>query len=70
MGAFFLSFSLLLVIGLPVAIGLGLACVVFLWWSGNLDLLAAFPQRMVAGIDQFVLLTIPLFILMTFIWFR
>ncbi len=63
MGAFFLSFSLLLVIGLPVAIGLGLACVVFLWWSGNLDLLAAFPQRMVAGIDQFVLLTIPLFIL-------
>ena len=43
-----------------VAIGLGLACVVFLWWTGNLDILAAFPQRMVAGIDQFVLLTIPL----------
>lgn len=63
MGPFFLSFLYLLVIGLPVAIGLGLACVVFLWWTGNMDILAAFPQRMVAGIDQFVLLTIPLFIL-------
>ena len=63
MGPFFLTFLYLLVIGLPVAVGLGLACVVFLWWTGNMDILAAFPQRMVAGIDQFVLLTIPLFIL-------
>jgi C4-dicarboxylate transporter DctM subunit len=63
MGPFFLTFLYLLVIGLPVAVGLGLACVMFLWWTGNMDILAAFPQRMVAGIDQFVLLTIPLFIL-------
>jgi len=60
---FFIAFAGFLLIGVPIALALGVACVVFLWWTGNLDLLAAFPQRMLAGVDQFVLLTIPLFVL-------
>jgi C4-dicarboxylate transporter DctM subunit len=63
MTLFFAIFAALLVISVPVALALGIACVALLWITGNLDILAAFPQRMVAGIDQFVLLTIPLFIL-------
>lgn len=63
MGLFFGAFALFLVIGVPIALALGVACLVFMWWTGNLDLLAAFPQRMIAGVDQFVLLTIPLFVL-------
>jgi C4-dicarboxylate transporter, DctM subunit len=58
----FASFAAFLIVGVPIALALGLACTAFLWWSGNLDLLAAFPQRMIAGVDQFVLLSIPLFI--------
>ena len=61
--SFFGAFAAFLVLGVPIALALGLACAVLLWWSGNLDLLAAFPQRMIAGVDQFVLLTIPLFVL-------
>lgn len=63
MGLFFGAFALFLLIGVPIALALGVACVVFMWWTGNLELLAAFPQRMIAGVDQFVLLTIPLFVL-------
>ena len=63
MGAFIGAFAGLLLIGVPIALSLGLACVMFLWWTSNLDLLLAFPQRMIAGVDQFVLLTIPLFVL-------
>jgi C4-dicarboxylate transporter, DctM subunit len=63
MGAFVGAFAGLLLIGVPIALALGIACVLLLWWTSNLDLLLAFPQRMIAGVDQFVLLTIPLFVL-------
>ncbi len=63
MTLFFAAFAVFLVIGVPIALALGLACVGLLWATGNMDLMAAFPQRMIAGIDQFVLLTIPLFVL-------
>lgn len=63
MSLFFTAFAAFLLVGVPIALGLGLACAAFLWWTDNLDLLAAFPQRMIAGVDQFVLLTIPLFVL-------
>jgi tripartite ATP-independent transporter DctM subunit len=56
------TFTVMLVVGVPIALALALACGAFLWWTGNLDLLAAFPQRLIAGVDQFVLLSIPLFI--------
>jgi tripartite ATP-independent transporter DctM subunit len=62
MSALFATFAAFLVIGVPIALALSLGCTAFLWWTGNLDLLAAFPQRLIAGVDQFVLLSIPLFI--------
>jgi tripartite ATP-independent transporter DctM subunit len=36
---------------------------IYLYWTGNGFLILNFPQRMLAGVDQFVLLTIPLFLL-------
>lgn len=61
--AFFLGFAAFLAFGIPIALALALACAVFLAVTGNLDLLAAFPRYMVAGLDQFVLISIPLFVL-------
>ena len=60
---FFASFAVFLFTSVPLALALGLACTMFLWWSGNIGLMAAFPRYMVAGLDQFVLLSIPLFVL-------
>jgi tripartite ATP-independent transporter DctM subunit len=63
MGLFLGSFGAFLVIGVPVALALGLASAAYLLLTGNADLMLAFPQRMIAGVDQFVLMTIPLFLL-------
>lgn len=63
MGLFLGGFAGFLLIGIPIALALGLACFTYLVLTGNTNLLLAFPQRMIAGIDQFVLLTIPLFLL-------
>jgi tripartite ATP-independent transporter DctM subunit len=52
-----------LIIGMPVALGLGMASLIYLLIEGHSHLLVAFPQRMIAGIDSFLLLTIPFFIL-------
>tara|TARA_R110002020_G_scaffold26460_57_gene85665 strand:- start:4770 stop:6047 length:1278 start_codon:yes stop_codon:yes gene_type:complete len=58
--AAFLGF---LVLGVPIAFSLGLASLVYLIANDQLMLMMAFPQKMIAGIDNFVLLTIPFFIL-------
>lgn len=57
------GFAAFLLIGVPVALALGLASLVYLFLTGHTHLLIAFPQRMIAGVDQFVLLTIPFFLL-------
>ncbi len=57
------SFAIFLVVGIPVAISLGLASLTYMVITGKLVLLLAFPQKMIGGIDNFVLLTIPFFIL-------
>lgn len=57
------AFLIPLMIGVPVAFSLGVASLVYLVATDNLHLLLAFPQRMIAGVDNFVLLTIPFFIL-------
>jgi C4-dicarboxylate transporter, DctM subunit len=49
--------------GVPIALSLGVGAVIYLYLTDNADLLLAFPQKMIAGVDQFVLLTIPLFLL-------
>lgn len=63
MGAFFIVFAGLLVSGIPIALTLGIAGTAYLYMSGNGMMVLMLPQRMMAGIDQFVLLTIPLFLL-------
>jgi tripartite ATP-independent transporter DctM subunit len=57
----FLIFLLLLVFGIPIAFALGLASFVYILFS---DLpFIVIPQKMYAGLDVFVLLSIPGFIL-------
>ena len=63
MGAFFLLFAGFLTSGIPIALALGIAGTAYLYLSGNASMMLMLPQRMIAGIDQFVLLTIPLFLL-------
>jgi C4-dicarboxylate transporter, DctM subunit len=60
----FLGFFLgLLLLGVPISLALGVGGLLFLYFTDNWTLVAALPQRMLSGVDQFVLLTIPLFLL-------
>ena len=52
-----------MVIGIPVAFSLGFSSLTYLIVNDQLHLLIGFPQKMISGIDNFVLLTIPFFIL-------
>jgi C4-dicarboxylate transporter, DctM subunit len=63
MGAFFGAFFVLLATGVPIALALGVGGMIYLYASGNGSMVLLFPQRMMAGVDQFILLTIPLFLL-------
>jgi len=63
MGSFFGAFFLLLFTGVPISLALGVGGMIYLYASGNGHVLLAFPQRMMAGVNQFILLTIPLFLL-------
>ncbi|HSH47167.1 MAG TPA: TRAP transporter large permease [Halomonas sp.] len=57
----FSAFLILLAIGMPVAFSLGIASLVYLMLEGIS--LTIIPQRLYAGIDTFVLLCIPGFVL-------
>jgi tripartite ATP-independent transporter DctM subunit len=48
--------------GLPVAFALGLGCAVYMMMVGTIDI-AIVAQRMIFGIDSFLLLSVPFFIL-------
>jgi C4-dicarboxylate transporter, DctM subunit len=63
MNVFGLSFLVFLLIGVPITMVLALASLGYILVTGQMHLLVAFPQRIIAGVDQFVLLTVPLFIL-------
>lgn len=63
MGSFFIVFAGLLASGIPIALALGIGGTAYLFLSDNGMMALMLPQRMMAGIDQFVLLTIPLFLL-------
>ncbi|MCX7567889.1 TRAP transporter large permease [Sulfitobacter sp. F26169L] len=57
-----LSLGILFVLGVPIAVAIGLASVIGIEASGRLPLLLV-AQRMFTGIDSFPLMAIPLFIL-------
>jgi C4-dicarboxylate transporter DctM subunit len=61
-----LWFLALLALGVPVALVLGLATTIYLLGSEAIAL-SVIPQRMFAGLDQFVLMSIPFFILAGFV---
>jgi len=56
------SFVVLLLLGIPVAFVIGVAGFIGLWWSGEYPLTVIVKQTF-EGVDSFVLLAIPLFIL-------
>ena len=58
---FFTIFIILLVIGAPISISIGASAVVGCLWLGYP--LVIIGQRMVSGIDSFLLIAIPLFVL-------
>lgn len=56
------SFLGLLVLGVPIALVLGITATIYLVTTGATPL-SIVPQRIFAGLDQFVLMSIPFFIL-------
>ena len=56
------AFVVLLLLAVPVAFTVGTAAVLGLWWGGRYPLLTVLKQTF-EGVDSFVLLAIPLFIL-------
>ena len=61
-GALGLSLAILFILGIPIAVAIGLASVIGIEAHGRLPLLLV-AQRMFTGIDSFPLMAIPLFIL-------
>jgi tripartite ATP-independent transporter DctM subunit len=66
MALMLLGFFVTLVGGLPIGFALALAALVFIWVEGNLPGVI-FAQQMARGIDNFVLLAIPFFILVGYL---
>jgi C4-dicarboxylate transporter, DctM subunit len=58
----FIIFFLFLLMGIPLAICLGLSVIVTFWYHETLPLMAV-AQRMYNGLDQFPLMAIPFFVL-------
>lgn len=61
-----LGFFVVLVGGLPIGFALALAALLFIWIEGSLPGVI-FAQQMARGIDNFVLLAIPFFILVGYL---
>jgi tripartite ATP-independent transporter DctM subunit len=66
MALMLLGFFVTLVGGLPIGFALALAALVFIWVEGTLPGVI-FAQQMARGIDNFVLLAIPFFILVGYL---
>ncbi len=52
-------FLFFLLVGVPISLALGVAGLIFLWLTDNWMLVGGLPQKMLGGVDQFILLTIP-----------
>jgi tripartite ATP-independent transporter DctM subunit len=55
-------FAILMALGVPIAVSLGLGAVSAIVYTGKFSALAAF-HRMISGIDSYILIAIPFFIL-------
>ncbi|MFP6713461.1 MAG: TRAP transporter large permease [Rhodospirillales bacterium] len=63
LGLFIATFLFFIIMGLPVAWTMVLSSIVWLIASGQMAFLPVLPERIFQGIDVFVLMAIPLFIL-------
>jgi TRAP-type C4-dicarboxylate transport system permease large subunit len=59
---FFTSFLAVMSTGIPIAIAMCIASLIYIWFSGTIPPLAM-VHRMVGGVDSFPLLAVPFFIL-------
>lgn len=57
-----IAFAIMMVIGVPIAISLGLSTIIAIVASGNYAVLSA-VHRMASGVDSYILMAIPFFIL-------
>jgi tripartite ATP-independent transporter DctM subunit len=65
MTAFFIATALLIVtilMGIPIAFAMGITTVIYILMTGP-QYIAVIPIRMVEGVDSFILMAIPLFVL-------
>jgi tripartite ATP-independent transporter DctM subunit len=58
-----ISFFLLLILGVPIAFAMGLSTLLTLLWRSDPAMLLVVPQNMVTGVDIYVLVAVPFFIL-------
>lgn len=61
--AFIIVFFITLILGLPIIFVMLLSSGVYFIVSGNLSFFYAFPERMYSGIDSFILMAVPFFLL-------
>jgi tripartite ATP-independent transporter DctM subunit len=60
--ALILSMAVLIAVNTPIAVAVGTACVVYVLLRGDLPLIVV-PHRIIGGMDSFLLLALPLFVL-------
>jgi tripartite ATP-independent transporter DctM subunit len=61
-GVLIATMVLLIAVNTPIAFAVGMACVVYVLLRGDLPLIVV-PHRVIAGMDSFLLLALPLFVL-------
>lgn len=57
------SFTIFMLMGMPIAFVLGASSLVYVLSTGNLTMLMAIPQKLYQGTDNFILLAIPFYLL-------
>ncbi len=60
--ALIIIFIILAILRFPIALAVGISCMLAIWFFSDISLIIL-VQRMVTGVDTFVLLAIPLFVL-------
>ncbi|UCF90865.1 MAG: TRAP transporter large permease [Desulfobacterales bacterium] len=62
LAALIIIFVILAILRFPIALAVGISCMLAIWLFSDISLIVL-VQRMVTGVDTFVLLAIPLFVL-------
>lgn len=56
-------FTFFMLVGVPIGLCLCMAAAVYIWATGNTLLFASFPVQLFGGVDNYGLISIPLFVL-------